>query len=310
MLKATRMAGKILKTWGAYLLGARMHTLSASVAPVLVGSALVYALDAFDVILFGLTLLATVLVQVGANYTDEYADHDQTASLGKFPAPHKVLARGLLTTSQVKEAAAWCFGLATLIGSYLVWHSGWTLLWVCLASLAVAFAYSAGPWRLGDKALGEVLVFVFMGPVIVLGTVYVPMGRMEWEGLWLSLPLGALVAAILLANNLRDYDEDRVQGRSTLVTHYGTRWGRVLYMLLMLLAYMVPPALMGAGYGGAWLWLPWLTAPLAWQLVNQVWEGGDPTERHGVLRKTSLLHLLYGVLLALAVLADAWASHP
>ena len=288
-----------LKSW---ILAARPHTLSASVVPVLVGSALAWQQGAFHGGVFAATLIASLLVQVGANFTDEFADHGATAGAHKYLAPHKVIARGLLTEGAVKRGALVVFGLASLLGAWLVWRTGWPLLIVCLISLAVAIAYSAGPFPLGDYALGEALVFVIMGPVMVAGTDYVQVLRLDPVALWLSLPVGALVTNILVANNLRDEEEDRRNGRRTLGTVFGARALRVGYHALLLLAYCVPLVAYLRGWGTAALLLPWLTLPLAIRISFWVRTGRDRDTLHRTLRTSSALHLLFGLLLTAGIL--------
>jgi 1,4-dihydroxy-2-naphthoate octaprenyltransferase len=290
-----------LKTW---LAAARVHTLSAAAVPVAVGSALAAAQGAFAWDLFALTLLGALLVQVGTNFTDEYADHDATASAHKYLAPHKVIARGLLSARAVKLGALAVFALAALIGAWLVARTGWPLLAVCLVSLACAWGYSAGPLPLGDVALGELIVFVLMGPVMVLSTVYVQ--TLDWQALalWHSLPVGALVTAILMANNLRDGEEDRLHGRRTLVTVFGARTVRVAYAGLLALAFAAPLVALAGGWGSAWGLLPWITAPLALRVLSLL-RAGSPRERmHAGLKGTSGLHLTYGLLLTVALLLE------
>src|SRR5262249_15503454 len=154
--------------------------------------------------------------------TDEYADHHPGKGAGhKVQAPYKVISQGLLTPAAVRRGAMTCFGLAALIGVYLVSRTSWPLALVCLASVGVAYAYSAGPFPLGNIGLGEPLVFVFMGPVVVLGSFYVQVQRLSWAAVWLSVPVGCLVTAILVANNLRDAEEDRHSGKPTLVAPWG-----------------------------------------------------------------------------------------
>ena len=288
-----------VKTW---LIAARPHTLSASVVPVLVGSALAARLGMFEGAVFAATLVASLLVQVGANFTDEYADHGATGSAHKYLAPHKVIKRGLLSEAAVKRGAAVVFAVATFIGVWLVWRTGWPLLAVCLFSLLVAYAYSAGPWPLGDLALGEPLVFITMGVVMVTGTVYVQTLRIESRALWLSLPVAALVTNILVANNLRDLEEDRRNRRRTLATLLGPRFMAGLYGALLALAYAVPPLAWGTGWGGAWLWLPWLTLPLGLRNLGWILARRDQDTLHRALRASSALHLAFGLLLALGLL--------
>ena len=293
------------RTW---FLAARPHTLSASVVPVLVGSAMAAAAGGFAWGVFALTVVGAVLVQIGANFTDEYADHGSTASAHKYLAPHKVIARGLLTHRAVRLGALIVFGAATSIGLWLVWRTGWPLLVVCLVCLAVAYAYSAGPFPLGDYALGEVLVFAVMGPLMVGATYYVQTLHLTWEVIWVSLPVGALVAAILVANNLRDEAEDRRNGRRTLVTVFGAGALRAAYLGLLLLACATPAALMLTGRWGAWLALPWLTLPLLVRVVHWIVTGRDRDTLHRALKGTSALHLLFGLALAVGLLAEGPAA--
>lgn len=297
-----------LTHWPAvWFTAARPHTLSASAVPVLVGSALAARMNLFSWDLFALTLCGSLLVQIGANFTDEFADHGASASANKFPAPHKVIARGLLSPRAVKLGAAVVFGMAGVIGIYLVSVSGWPLLAVCGVSLAVAYGYSAGPLPLGDLALGEMLVFVVMGPLMVMSTVFVQTGGWEAMAFWLSLPVAALVTAILIANNLRDAEEDRRHGRRTLVTVFGPAPLRTIYLALLALAFGTPLAMALLGRSSFWLLLPMLTLPLAFRLL--LWlrnEHDQPamhkTILHRALKGTSALHLLFGLLLAAAVL--------
>src|SRR5262249_17036927 len=149
----------------------RPFSLSAAVVPVIVGSALATQYGVFDWFLFLLVLLGSLLVQCGTNLTDEYADHRPgRETTHKVQAPYKVIALGLLTPVAVRRGAMTCFGLAALIGVYLVARTSWPLALICLASVGVAYGYSAGPLPLGHLGLGEPLVFVFMGPVMVLGS--------------------------------------------------------------------------------------------------------------------------------------------
>jgi 1,4-dihydroxy-2-naphthoate octaprenyltransferase len=285
-------------TLKAWLAGARPHTLSAAVVPVLVGTALAHGRPGFGWGVFALTLVASLLVQIGANFTDEFSDHGATASAHKYLAPHKVIARGALTERQVKAGAAAAFGVATAIGLALVVRAGWPLFWLCLGSLAVAYFYSGGPVPLGDYALGEPLVFVTMGPVMVMGTVYAQVSAWDSSALAFSLPVAALVTAILVANNLRDGEEDRRTGRRTVVTVFGRGPVRAAYVALLAVAYAVPGAAVLNGWAAPWVLLPWLTLPLALWVTRGIFGAQDRDGLHRALRGTSALHLSFGVLLA------------
>jgi 1,4-dihydroxy-2-naphthoate octaprenyltransferase len=295
------------ETARAWIAASRPHTLSAAAVPVAVGSALAAAQGQFAWHLFALTLLGSLLVQIGTNFTDEFADHGATASAHKYLAPHKVIARGLLSVRAVKLGALAVFALATLIGLRLVAHAGWPLLAVCVVSLACAYGYSAGPLPLGDLALGEGVVFLLMGPVMVMSTVYVQTLHWEALALWYSLPVGALVTAILMANNLRDAEEDRIHGRRTLVTVFGVRAVRTAHGVLVALAFACPLLALLAGWATPWVLLPWLTLPLAFRVWRLLRAEGQRERLHAALKGTSGLHLGYGLLLAVALLAQRGA---
>jgi 1,4-dihydroxy-2-naphthoate octaprenyltransferase len=208
--------------------------------------------------LFVLVLLCLVLVQSGTNLIDEYADHMHGGSAIKIQAPYKVIALGPL--------APRC-----LLGRpELFWHRhpDWYLPGVayrlasglvCLASLAVAYGYSAGPWPLGNFGLGEPLVCVFMGPVMVLSSFYVQVQTVNWVAVWLSVPVGCLVTAILVVNDLRDREEDQQSGKVTLVTLWGRQPVIWLYDVLLLVAFGRMELLVVSGVG-SWMWLAPLLA--------------------------------------------------
>ena len=279
----------------------RPFTLSAAVVPVLVGSMLAVESGTFHPFLFVLVLVGSVLVQCGANLTDEYADHDADTAQHKVQAPYKVIARGLLTPAAVLRGALTCFGLAALIGVYLVTRTGWPLAVVCLASVGVAYCYSAGPLPLGNVALGEPLVFVFMGPVMVLGSFYVQTQTLTWPAVWVSLPVACLVTDILIANNLRDANEDRHSGKTTLVHLWGRQPVVLFYCALLLIAFASVLVLVLTRLG-PWLWLaPFLVLPQAVAVARKVWRSTERPDLHQALRGTAQLHLRFGLLLSAAL---------
>ena len=286
---------------GIWFQAVRPFTLSAAVVPVLVGSTLAAESGSFHAFLFILVLIGSVLVQCGTNLTDEYADHDADTARHKVQAPYKVIAQGLLTPGAVLRGALTCFGLAAMIGVYLVTRTGWPLAVVCLASVGVAYCYSAGPLPLGNVALGEPLVFVFMGPVMVLGSFYVQTQTINWTAAWLSLPVACLVTDILIANNLRDAEEDDLSGKTTLVHLWGRQPVALLYCALLLIAFGGVAALVLAGLGSWILLAPFLSLPQAIATARRVTRSRERDDLHQALRGTAQLHLRFGLLLSAAL---------
>lgn len=282
----------------------RPFSLPASVVPVLVGTALAAHEGIFDVVRFLLTLVGSVLVQIGTNLVDEYTDHVKGGSAGKLLAPYKVIALGLLSPQAVRTGALLSFGVATIIGLYLVAVSGWPLLLACAASLAVAYGYSGGPFPLGHVGLGEPLVFVFMGLLMVMATYYVQTLALTPAALVASLPVACLVTAILVVNDLRDIDEDQQAGKTSPVSHFGRDFGVGLFLFLVAGAYLGIVLWVSARPALAPLLLVVLALPKAISTSRLITAGKDRGTLNQALRGAAQLHLQFGVLMALGLLAS------
>jgi 1,4-dihydroxy-2-naphthoate polyprenyltransferase len=279
----------------------RPFTLPASVVPVLVGTALAFYDGHFDGWRFILTLGGSLLVQVGTNLVDEYADHETAGSQGKLLAPYKVIALGLLSPQAVRVGAVVSFGVATLIGLYLVWVTSWALLFFCAASLLVAYSYSAGPLPLGNVGLGQPLVFIFMGLLMVMATYYVQTATVTGQALLAALPVACLVTGILVVNDLRDIDEDRQMGKTTPVSRFGAEFGLLAFLVLVV-----------GAYGSVLLWitarpalfpllLVLLALPKVGSTMRLIRSGDSRATLNQALRRSAQLHLQFGVLLALGL---------
>lgn len=293
----------------AWFWAIRPFTLPASVVPVLVGTALAVYDGYFHGGLFVLTLLGSVLVQVGTNLVDEYTDHVQGGSQGKLLAPYKVIALGLLSPQAVRAGAVASFAMASGIGVYLIVVTHWALLFVCMASLAVAYGYSAGPRPLGNVGLGEPLVFVFMGLVMVVATYYVQAAMLTWQAFLASVPVACLVTAILVVNDLRDIDEDRQTGKITPVSQCGAAFGLWLFVILVAGAYLsilgwvvVQPVLFPLLSVG-------LAMPKALATTRLIRAGGARVTLNQALRGAAQLHLQFGVLLACGFVISSLIDH-
>ena len=183
-----------LKIW---LLAARPRTLPAAVAPVLVGTSLASKLeDRFSVAAFIATLAGAMLIQIGTNLANDYSDARRGADTEDRLGPVRVTAGGLVPPKQVLVATYATFGLAILVGIYLVSISGWPLLIVGLVSILAGVLYTGGPRPYGYAGLGEIFVFLFFGLVAVAGTYYVQTVEIAWPAAALAVPVGILAAAI------------------------------------------------------------------------------------------------------------------
>jgi 1,4-dihydroxy-2-naphthoate polyprenyltransferase len=287
-----------LQVW---MLAIRVPTLSAAVIPVLVGTALAARLHGFDPLIFIVVLGAAILIQIGTNLTNDLFDFQKGADTVTRLGPVRVVQAGLLSQKQVAAASALTFGLAIVLGLYLVDVGGWPILAIGLAAVVSGIAYTGGPWPLGYHGLGDLFVFVFFGIIAVVGTFYLQSETVTGAALLASLPVAMLVTAILVVNNLRDVDTDRDAGKRTLAVRLGRDATRIQYTILVLGAYAVASLLWLAGTASAWAMLPWLTLPLAIRLVRQVWKEEGPA-LNLALRRTAGLHLSFGILLSAGLL--------
>ena len=278
----------------------RPFSLSASVAPVLVGTALAATVGALDWLLFALALTGSVAIQIGTNLTDEYSDHRKSGGEGKFLAPHKVIQRGLLSERAVALGMVAAFGYGVAAGLVIVARLdvGWPVLAAGLASVAAAYLYAGGPKPLGTLGLGEPVVFVFMGQVMVMASYYVQQQALTWASFSMSLPIAFIVTAILVVNNIRDVEEDRQAGKRSLATAAGTRVAMWAYAVLLAGAYL---SIAGAALGGAVsVWALVGLAPLPWAVgaARALFAAAERSAMNRLLVRSGKLHGWTGLALA------------
>ena len=286
-----------LRVW---LIAARPPTLPAAVVPVLVGTAAVAGLG-FQPLAFIAALLAAMLIQIGTNFANDYFDFRKGADTTERLGPVRVTQSGLIPPETVRAAMIRVFGLAALVGLYLVYVGGWPILLIGLLSIAAGVLYTGGPYPLAYHGLGDLFVFIFFGLVAVCGTAYLHVGAVPAVAWFAALPVALIVTAIIVVNNLRDIDTDRLARKHTLAVLIGRRATRAEYLLLLGGAYLLLLAGPLLGLVSVWALLPWLTLPLAVSLVRTVFrEQGRPLNR--ALGGTGRLHRLVGVLLAIGLL--------
>jgi 1,4-dihydroxy-2-naphthoate octaprenyltransferase len=269
---STVPAGKRQSTSAAWwFLAIRPKTLPAAVAPVLVGCAVGWAEGKFDLAVAAAALSVALLLQIGANLVNDVADFRRGADTSDRLGPPRVTQSGLLAPDQVLAAATFVLVAAAVSGLFLVWRGGPVLGAIGLVAIAAAIGYTAGPKPLGYLGLGELAVFVFFGPVAVVGTAYTMIHSVTALAIASSIPLGCSVTAILVVNNLRDLETDRGVGKRTLAVRIGRAATRWEYAALLAVAYLTPLVMWLSGVTAIWALLTWVTAPIAALLAYRVW---------------------------------------
>ncbi len=286
----------------AWLLAVRPKTLPAAIVPVVVGSALAYADETFRLYPALAALVCSLLIQIGTNLANDYFDFLKGADRADRKGPVRVVQSGIIAPGTVRNAMIVVFGAAFLLGLYLVAIAGIPILIIGILSIIFAVLYTAGPFPLAYIGLGDVFVFIFFGIIAVMGTYYVQ--ALEWtrSAFIASLPVGALATAILVVNNYRDVDEDRISGKKTIVVRFGRRFALWLYRALLLLAYLVPAIHIVEEGFNAWLLLPIASLPLALKNLIILERHTDGPSLNNVLAGTAKVLLLFGVLYSLGFL--------
>jgi 1,4-dihydroxy-2-naphthoate polyprenyltransferase len=276
-----------------WIAGARPRTLPAALAPVLVGTGVAAALDGFDLAAALLALVVALALQVAVNYANDYSDGKRGTDADRV-GPMRLVGSGAAPPGQVLAAAGLAFAVAGVAGLALAALSSWWLVAVGAVCMAAAWTYTGGPLPYGYRALGEVFVFVFFGPVAVVGTTYVQTGTLPGLAFAVSVPIGLLIVAILVVNNLRDIEGDAVVGKRTLAVLLGDRTTRLAYVGLLAVPFAV---ILLVGLTRPWALLGLLAAPLAVPPARTVLGGGRGPALIAALQGTGLVTLATGVLL-------------
>ncbi len=285
-------------------MAARPRTLPAAVAPVLVGTSLAIRYGTFHPLAFLAALLGAMAIQIGTNLSNDYSDARRGADSDERIGPVRVTAGGLVPPRQVLTATYLTFGAAVACGVYLIAVAGWALLAVGAASILAGVLYTGGPRPYGYEGLGEVFVFLFFGVVAVTGSYFVQRRNLPWQAFALAVPVGLLIAGILVVNNVRDIDTDRRAGKRTLAVRLGRERTRVLFAAIVAAAFLSSWVPWFAGALSPWLFVTAAAAPLAVGVVQTVRTHTDGPSLNAALARSAKLALVFCLLLCAGVLAS------
>jgi len=285
-----------LKTW---LLAARPKTLWAAVAPVLIGTAMAYDAGGFHLLSCLAALAGATLIQIGTNFANDYFDYKKGADDHTRLGPLRVTQAGLISPPTMKQSITVVFGLAVLVGVYLVYRGGWPILLIGISSIIWGLLYTTGPYPLGYNGLGELFVLIYFGPVAVGGTYYVQTLSIDTPVLLAGLAPGLFSVAILTINNLRDIDNDRRAGKRTLAVRFGATFARWEYLLSILIASLTPVGLYILYQQHIYAIVTTVVALIALPAFRKVFSGADGIIRNNVLAFTGMILLVYSILFSI-----------
>ena len=278
----------------------RPRTLSIAVAPVLLGTALAWADGSGQHWSALLAALAcALLIQIGTNLHNDVIDFERGNDQPDRIGPLRVTVAGWVSPGTMHRATIFCYGLALIIGVYLVDLGGWPILLAGISSLWAGWAYSGGSRPVSHTAWGEVFVLVFFGLVAVSGSHWLQSGAPSLDALLCGATLGLPAAAVLLVNNFRDLEADLRSGRCTLAARLGPTLSRIAYAAMMLLPFALVLVLAWRGHPGALLAL--LALPHSARLSQRLRQQANAATLNALLAATAKVGLILALLLAVGV---------
>ena len=282
-----------------WIAGARPKTLPAAIAPVLVGTAFAgYNANAVN---FFLALIVGVALQVGVNYANDYSDGVKGTDKDRV-GPMRLVGSGAATPEAVKRAALIAIAIAVVAGVSLAARSSWMLIALGALSIIAAWTYTGGPKPYGYFALGEVSVFIFFGLVATLGTYFAHVGSLSFEVLLASFAMGCLASAILVLNNLRDLEKDKLAGKITLAVKIGHSQTRRFYQALLFTPLLIAIALVPTSF---YFLLAFLALPQILKVTASIRTGASGSALIELLERTGKIQIIYSLAISLASLLYA-----
>jgi len=282
-----------------WFLAVRPKTLTAAIAPVMMGTSMAYAGGQGHAGAAFAALTGAILIQIGTNFANDYFDYLKGADNEDRLGPLRVTQAGYVAPKTMFLNFVLTFGLAALIGLYLVYRGGWPILLIGLLSIASGILYTAGPWALGYLGLGDLFVMIFFGPVAVCGTFYVQALEVTEIVFYAGLGPGLLATALLVVNNLRDEPTDRKAGKKTLAVRFGPAFARAEYLVLFVSALLLP-VLLSSWLNGKWYTcISCLIIFPGYSAIRQIISGVIGKELNQTLSTSGKLIILYSILFSI-----------
>ena len=293
--------------WRVWWRQMRPHTLTASVVPVLIGTAMAAGQNAIHWRLFAAMMVASLLIQAATNLFNEYYDFKRGLDTAESVGIGGGIVRDGIPPQTILRLAVGFFAIAVLLGVYICMLSSWWIAVAGAVSMAVAYLYTGGPFPLAYTPLGELFSGFFMGPVIVLIAYFIQTGTLDWNIVLISIPVALLTGAILMSNNIRDLDGDRERGRKTLAILLG-RPNAIRFLGGMFAAAYIWTICHALTVQWLWLFIVLLSIPKAVQAVRRFIGKQKPIEMMPAMKATAQVHTQFGILLTMGILLERLIS--
>ncbi|MEA3287300.1 MAG: 1,4-dihydroxy-2-naphthoate polyprenyltransferase [Candidatus Marinimicrobia bacterium] len=283
---------------GLWIQAARPWTLGVAISPILMGTIIAHTEGGIRWPAALAAFLGGILIQIGTNLANDYFDFKKGADTATRIGPQRVTQAGLVAPETVRNGFIACFGIAFLVGIYLVYVGGWPIVIIGLLALLFGVIYTGGPFPLAYHGLAELPAFLFFGPIASATTTYVQIGSWSSAAIIAGTSAGFFSMALLSINNLRDYQEDRTVGKHTLVAVFGRDFGVYEYGLSILAATLAPLTLILLTPEHSLVGLTSLTGFMALYAVRITANYEEPKELLAVLKMTAKLQAIFTIIFA------------
>ncbi len=284
-----------------WISAARPKTLAASAMPVLIGCALAYHSGLFQWIPSAVCFLFALILQIVSNFLNDYFDYKHGADRSDRLGPDRAVSKGWIKPKDMLSASILLTIFACLLGCVLIYYTGWQILWVGIGVCVGAFAYSAGPYPLAANGLGDVCVVLFYGVIPVGFTCYVQTAEWTSALTLCGLAIGLVSTNILVANNYRDREQDKISGKNTTIVLWGATFGQWFYLFNGIAAVILCSFLYQSGLKPA-AGLPVLyLIPhyLSWKEMCRINQG---RELNKILEQSAQNTIIFGILLIIGII--------
>lgn len=292
----------IKNKWLSVLLAFRPKTLTASLVPCLAATALAWA-EGINIQwwIFGSALMASFFIQIGTNLVNDAMDFKKGADTKERLGPLRMTQAGVLTSFQVLFMATLFFIAAIAFGIPLALEGGWPIVIIGLASVLMGYAYTAGPFPLAYRGLGDLFVIIFFGLIAVMGLFFIYSKIWSASAFLLGLQIGLHATVLIAINNLRDIDGDTKVHKRTLAVRLGINGARKEIYFLCLSPFFLQIYWLVQGYWLAAV-LPFLALPLAIKIMKNI-KTSPPSSMYNIfLAQSAALHLIFGTLLSIGLI--------
>ncbi|MEW9110355.1 MAG: 1,4-dihydroxy-2-naphthoate polyprenyltransferase [Cytobacillus gottheilii] len=289
------------KGWKVWWQLTRPHTLTAAFVPVLIGTALAISDTDIHFGLFLAMLLASLLIQAATNMFNEYYDFKRGLDTEESVGIGGAIVRDGIKPKTIMQIALSLYGISMLLGVYICMQTSWWLAAVGLVCMAVGYLYTGGPLPIAYTPFGELFAGFFMGMMIILISFYIQTGTVSLTSVLVSFPILLLVGAILLANNIRDFDGDKAFGRKTLAILIGREGAVKLLAAMFIVSYAWVFILIFTGVSSPWLALVVLSTPKAIKATKGFIGKSIPVTMMPAMVATAQTNTIFGFLLSIGL---------